>query len=89
LLKGFRDALTKIGMKEAEAKQYVFHSWRHFFATHLSGKLDAKLLQQQTGHKTRAMLEHYANHRTQADEIAVQTAQKSAFAFLLEDKKAD
>lgn len=87
LLKGFRDALTKIGMKEAEAKEYVFHSWRHFFATHLSGKLDAKLLQQQTGHKTRAMLEHYANHRTDEDALTVRTAQEAVFSFLLEDKK--
>lgn len=87
LIDGLRDSLQKIGMKKAEAKEYVFHSWRHFFATHMSRILDAKLLQQQTGHKTRAMLEHYANHRTDEDALTVRSAQEAVFSFLLEGKK--
>ena len=84
LIDGFRESLVKIGMKESEAKEYVFHSWRHFFVTYLSPLLDAKLLQQQTGHKTKAMLEHYANHRVESDAIKVRNAQETAFSFLLE-----
>lgn len=78
-IEGLRDSLVKIGMSEEESKKYVFHSWRHFFATYLSEKLDTKLLQQQTGHKTRAMLEHYANHRTINDAMTVQNAQIEVF----------
>jgi hypothetical protein len=53
----------------------------------MSRILDAKLLQQQTGHKTRAMLEHYANHRTDEDALTVRSAQEAVFSFLLEGKK--
>lgn len=87
LIDGLRDSLQKLGMSRGEAREYVFHSWRHFFATHMSRRLDAKLLQQQTGHKTLAMLEHYANHRTDEDALTVRDAQKAAFPFLLEGKK--
>lgn len=80
---GLREALKKIGMSEEESKTYVFHSWRHFFATYLFDKLDTKLLQQQTGHKTRAMLEHYASHRTERDCVTVQTAQIEMFGAIL------
>lgn len=80
---GLRDALEKTGMTKEEAKGYVFHSWRHFFATYLSYKLEAKLLQRQTGHKTRAMLEHYASHRTDGEAKAVISAQLETFANII------
>lgn len=80
---GLRDALEKTGMTKEEAKGYVFHSWRHFFATYLSDKLEAKLLQRQTGHKTRAMLEHYASHRTDGEAKAVISAQLETFANII------
>lgn len=82
-IEGLRNALVQIGLSEEEAKTYTFHAWRHFFATYLSEKLDTKLLQQQTGHKTRAMLEHYANHKSVNDALIVQNAQKEMFLEII------
>ncbi|GHU51499.1 hypothetical protein FACS1894200_11740 [Spirochaetia bacterium] len=64
---GLRDALEKTGMSPGEAKVYVFHSWRHFYTSYMRERLDTKLLQSQTGHKTTSMLEHYSEHRLEGD----------------------
>jgi len=39
-----------------------FHSWRHFYATHLADKIELRTVQLATGHKTPAMAAHYADH---------------------------
>ena len=86
--KTFRDslkeALIQIGLEKETAKNYTFHSWRHFFTTYMSDKVNTKLLQMQTGHKTREMLEHYAAHKTALDVESIQKAQKEFFTALLE-----
>jgi integrase len=51
-VEGLRNALVKTGMSRDTAKVYVFHSWRHFYTSYMRGRLDVKLLQSQTGHKT-------------------------------------
>ncbi|MCR5218592.1 site-specific integrase [Treponema sp.] len=79
-VKHLRRMLVKIGLSEESAKTYTFHAWRHFFTTYMSTKVDTKLLQMQTGHKTKAMLEHYAAHQTPTDYSAIQQAQKEVFA---------
>lgn len=86
--KTFREALKrellKIGLEPDTVKKYTFHAWRHFFTTYMSDKCNTKLLQMQTGHKTREMLEHYAAHRTALDVENIRKAQKELFAPLLE-----
>lgn len=83
LIKTLRTALTKTGMSIAEAKQYVFHSWRHFFATYMRGRIDDKLLMTQTGHSTGAMLTHYSAHEAVGDREAIRQAEVEAFKALL------
>lgn len=78
-LKGLRRALVKIGVSEETAKKYTFHSWRHYFATYMKGKVDDKALQLQTGHKDIDMLEHYATHRTDKSDVVIENAQKDIF----------
>ena len=80
---GLRAALKKAGLSEQSAKVYTFHAWRHFYTSYMIKKVNKKLLQQQTGHKTLAMLEHYGNHETAGDRERVRAAQLEAFGGLL------
>ena len=82
-LDGLRDALQKAGMNEESATVYVFHSWRHFFTTYMRNKLNEKLLQSQTGHKTLAMLDRYSDHIIPEDRERIRQAQQDVFGALV------
>jgi integrase len=82
-LAGLRDALIKTGMSENTAAVYVFHGWRHFFTTYMRDKLNEKLLQSQTGHKSIPMLNHYSDHLITGDREKIRQAQKDIFGTLL------
>lgn len=82
---GLHDALEKIGMGKDEAKKYCFHAWRHFYAAYMKDRITTKLLQNQTGHKTIAMLEHYANHKINGDDERIQQAQIGVFGAIVEN----
>jgi integrase len=83
LIRRLRVALEEIGFSADSAKRYTFHSWRHFFTAYMRDQVTAKLLQSQTGHKTLAMLDHYANHETVGDTEAIQAAQWATFGGLI------
>jgi hypothetical protein len=55
----------------------------------MRNKVEDKLLQSQTGHKTLSMLERYSAHRLCGDRDKIQEAQLDVFSSLLphEDKK--
>ena len=74
-----RNNLQRIGFSKIEAKEYCFHSWRHFYTTYMSDKVNQRALQSQTGHKTLCMLEHYSNHQIQSDINEIESAQKAIF----------
>ena len=80
-----KDALTKIGLKKDTVKDYTFHGWRHYFTAYMRPRIDEKILQSQTGHKTLAMLEHYAGHRIAGDRERLRQAQIETFGCLLPD----
>ncbi|MDR0409422.1 MAG: site-specific integrase [Spirochaetaceae bacterium] len=82
-LRGLRDALVKIGMTESAAKDYTFHGWRHYYTSYMMDKVNEKLLQKQTGHKTLEMLQHYGGHLISGDREQVRNAQVAAFGGLL------
>lgn len=42
-----------------------FHAWRHHFAARLADRTDMRLVQRGTGHKSAAMAEFYAAHRSE------------------------
>lgn len=80
--KFFKRALVKAGFSEEEAKNYCFHSLRHFFTTNMYGIVSDITLQRQTGHKTHSMLLHYADHQIQSEEERLRLAQKNIFYYL-------
>lgn len=78
-LKFFRRALTDAGMEKESANKITFHAWRHFYTTYMAERVNQKALQSQTGHKTEAMLEHYAAHQTLEDAKLIMGAQSAVF----------
>jgi integrase len=73
-LSGLRDALRRSGIDEDAAKTYTFHAWRHFFTAYMRNKIEDKLLQSQTGHKTLSMLERYSAHHLSGDREKIRGA---------------
>ncbi|MDR2587962.1 MAG: site-specific integrase [Spirochaetales bacterium] len=76
-------ALLKIGLDKEAAKVYTFHGWRHYFTAYMRDRVNEKLLQSQTGHKSLSMLEHYAGHIISGDRERIRAAQQAAFGGLL------
>jgi len=81
-LKDLREVCKEVGIEDPS--WVTFHAWRHFFATYMSGKVDDKILQMATGHKTHAMLEHYADHRRVDDVKMLKIAQREVFTPIME-----
>ena len=60
-VKYLRRALEKIGYENPN--DIVFHSWRHFFCSRMLDVIpDKRIVMALSGHKTSAMLDHYAKH---------------------------
>lgn len=76
-----RQALKNIGV--AESNKYTFHSWRHYYSSYMIERVNQKILQKQTGHKTMAMLEHYADHEIKGDIELVENAQIQQFGGIV------
>jgi integrase len=83
LLDDLRGALVKTGMSREIAKVYTFHAWRHFFTAYMRPRIDEKLLQKQTGHKTLLMLDHYSDHALDGDRDRIRQAQRETFGALI------
>lgn len=62
----------------------TFHGWRHFFATYMSGKVENKILQMATGHRTIEMLDHYTDHTKINDRQLLKIAQREVFESIFE-----
>ena len=72
LITSLKTACQKAGI-DASARGIVFHSWRHTWVTLMADKLEIEKISRVSGHKTRAMAEHYANHIL--DEAIEKTAE--------------
>jgi integrase len=83
--RSLREALIQTGMGEKSAKVYTFHGWRHYFTSYMRDRVNEKLLQRQTGHKTLVMLDHYSGHRLAGDREKMREAQIETFGGLLPD----
>ncbi len=82
ILEGFKAALIKIGITEEERtrRNVVFHSWRHFYGTELSKKVNMRQTQLALGHMTSAMTKHYTDHKTEEDLKIISQALGSVFS---------
>jgi integrase len=83
---GLRETLKLTGMSDKSANAYTFHGWRHYFTSYMRERITEKLLQQQTGHKTLVMLNHYSGHKIAGDRERIRQAQIETFGGLLPNK---
>jgi integrase len=80
---------TEAKAKEAEEywkkRNVVFHSWRHFYASRMTDKLEARKVMLATGHKTESVFKGYSDHALESDlsDVAVTTGE--VFGGLLPD----
>jgi integrase len=88
ILKGFKAALARIEIPEAEKVRRVllFHSHRHSLNTWLRGKVPDEQLRRVTGHKTLAILDNY-DHPAPEQLKDVAAVQEKLFA--LNDQQED
>ena len=85
-LRDLRSALQKTGMSKESVKGYTFHGWRHYFSAYMKNRVDDRILQRQTGHKTSEMLSHYSKHQISGDRERIRRAQLEVFGGLLPEK---
>jgi integrase len=75
--------------KEAEEywakRNVVFHSWRHFYASRMTDKLEARKVMLATGHKTESVFKGYSDHALESDLIDVAVTTGEVFGGLLPD----
>lgn len=70
-----------------QQRAVVFHSWRHYFATHLANRVDMRAVQLATGHRSPSMAEHYAAHAQEQDFVEVSKGIEGAFASIIPFRK--
>jgi hypothetical protein len=58
-------------------RNVVFHSWRHFYASRMTDKLEARKVMLATGHKTESVFKGYSDHALESDlnDVAVTTGE--------------
>ena len=81
-------ALKEIGIDKGErkARGICFHSWRHFYARKMADVLSERTMKL-TGHKTALMLDHYADHKNEADFQKAIEATSEVFGRVLPFKE--
>lgn len=83
LNKYLKRALMSIGYPNPE--EICFHAWRHFFCSRmLDVIMDKRVVMALSGHKTEAMLDHYASHLE--DEKVVDFARNVMKEVFIEEK---
>jgi integrase len=81
--------------KVKEAKEYwakrsvVFHSWRHFYASRMTDKIEARKVMLATGHKTEAVFKGYSGHALESDLMDVAVTTGEVFGGLLPEIISD
>lgn len=73
-VRGLDEALEHIGISsEARKARHIdFHSWRHFFATEISERVQMGTAQKLLGHKDASTTAIYASHESEEHMAAVQ-----------------
>jgi integrase len=86
LMKGLKEACSLAGI-DAVARGIVFHSHRHYYAARMTDKMTAEQIARITGHKSKAVLEEYADHLIDENlEVMAEAAQES-FGKILSFRK--
>ena len=87
LLDGFKDACDAAGIAHKE-RNIGFHSWRHYWAAYMAGRMEKDKLILSTGHKTKAVFDEYASHEIAENLEEVGKVGAEVFGNILQFKRA-
>ena len=86
VLDGFKDALKKIGV-DYKGRNIIFHSWRHFFVSKLTEKIEGAKVAKVSGHLSESVFKKYADHIETKNIQDVGDAAAQAFGTVLQFRK--
>jgi integrase len=84
LLTGLYENLAALNI-DYKTRRICFHSWRHFYASNITDRVEAGKVKKITGHLSTAMLEYYANHETESSITDAFNAGKTLFKKLIKN----
>jgi integrase len=87
LLKGLREACKAAGI-DYKARGICFHSHRHYWAARMSDRMEADKLQRITGHRSKSVFIHYADHIIDENLEEVGRVGAEVFGNILQFPKA-
>ncbi|MCF7951453.1 MAG: site-specific integrase [Spirochaetaceae bacterium] len=70
-----------------KTRNITFHSWRHYYASNMADRVDLRTVQLATGHKSKAMAAHYADHENEEQYGRVAEAAADAFGNVITFRK--
>ena len=74
-----RDTARQEARKQWRTRKVVFHSWRHFFSSHMADRVDERTVMLATGHANKAVFQSYADHADAQHFERMSDAVESAF----------
>jgi integrase len=87
LLEGLKQAMTAAGI-DWKARNITFHSWRHWFCSKITEKIDHEKAAKVSGHLSEAIFKKYADHIETKNIQEVGNAAALAFENVLHFRKA-
>ena len=72
---------------EYKARNIIFHSWRHWFVSKLTEKIEGEKVAKVSGHLSEAVFKKYADHIEAKNIQAVSNAAKQAFENVIPFRK--
>jgi integrase len=79
---GLKSAMEAAGI-DYKARKISFHSHRHFYCARLADRMTAEEVSRISGHKSKIMFEHYADHVIDENVIAMGKAGAEVFENIL------
>jgi integrase len=83
---GLKAAMEAAGI-DYKTRRISFHSHRHFYCARLADSMTAEEVARISGHKSKIMFEHYANHVTDENVAKMGAAGAEVFATILPFRK--
>jgi integrase len=87
LTDGLKEAMEKAGI-DWKARNITFHSWRHWFCSKITEKIDHEKAAKVSGHLSEAVFKKYADHIETKNIQEVGNAAALAFETVLQFKRA-
>jgi integrase len=86
ILEGLKDALKKIDV-DCKKRNICFHSWRHFFCSKITEKIEGEKVAKVSGHLSVSVFKKYTDHIETKNIQDVGNAAAQAFGNVLQFRK--